>query len=152
MTFFYLDNSPEKQYLRAENYYKRIFGNKQKVNKIKMMNGDKKIRIGYISANFNDHPVMKVMESIFKDHDKNCFEVYAYSLVDFEDNYTKKIKKYFSSFKSIGSSPLKDAINIIRSDELDIAVDLMGYTNKNRIELFNELKCIPIKTSILFQF
>ena len=148
MTFFYLDNSPEKQYLRAENYCKKLFENKQKINTMKRINNKKRIKIGYISANFNDHPVMKIMESIFKGHDQNSFEIYAYSLVDFEDKYTKKMKKYFKSYKSITSLSLKDAIKTIRSDEIDIAVDLMGYTNKNRIELFNE-RVAPIQINYL---
>ena len=48
-----------------------------------------------------------------------------------------KVKKYFHSFKNIASLSLLEMIQIIRSDELDIAVDLMGYTKRNKIELFN---------------
>ena len=72
MTFFYLDSSPKKQYLRALYYSEKVFGNRKIINKIKIKK-HKKIRVGYLSANFNDHPVLKIMESIFKCHDKNIF-------------------------------------------------------------------------------
>lgn len=147
MTFFYLDSSPKKQYLRALYYSDKVFGNRKNINKVKT-NKNKKIRIGYLSANFNDHPVLKIMESIFKNHDKNSFEIYAYNLHPGEDECTKKVKKYFHSFKNIASLSLQEMIQIIRSDELDIAVDLMGYTKRNKIELFNT-RIAPIQINYL---
>ena len=147
MTFFYLDSSPKKQYLRALNYSEKVFGNRKNINKIKIKK-NKKIRVGYLSANFNDHPVLKIMESIFKNHDKTRFEIYAYNLHPGEDERTKKAKKYFESFKNISSLPLQEMIKIIRSDELDIAVDLMGYTKRNKMELFNT-RIAPIQINYL---
>ncbi len=147
ITFFYLDSSPKKQYLRALCYSDKVFGNRKNINKIKTKK-NKKIRIGYLSANFNDHPVLKIMESIFKNHDKNSFEIYAYNLYPGEDEWTKKIKKYFQSFKNIASLSLHEMVKIIRSDELDIAVDLMGYTKRNKMELFNS-RIAPIQINYL---
>ncbi len=148
MQFFYLDSSPEKQFLRAKNFCKKKFGDIQKINEFKIKKENKKIKIAYISANFNDHPVSKVMEPIFAGHDKTIFELYAYSLSDNEDEVTKTLKKYFHSFKILSSLPLKDVLNKIRSDKLDIAVDLMGYTRRNRIEIFNE-RIAPIQINYL---
>ena len=148
MTFFYLDSSPKKQYLRAQNFSKEIFGDIQKTNKMPIKINKKKIRVGYISSNFNDHPVLKVMDSIFKGHDKTSFEIYAYYLFEHDDDNTKKVKKYFDSFKNIASLNNKEMIKTIRSDELDIAVDLMGYTNRNRAEIFNA-RIAPIQISYL---
>ena len=147
MTFFYLDSSPKKQYLRALNYSEKVFGNRKNINKIKIKK-NKKIRVGYLSANFNDHPVLKIMESIFNSHDKTRFEIYAYNLHPGEDEMTKKVKKYFQSFKNIASLSIQDMIKIIKSDELDIAVDLMGYTNRNKMELFNT-RIAPIQINYL---
>ena len=148
MTFFYLDSSPKKQYLRAQNFSKKVFGDIQKINKIPIKINKKKIRVGYISANFNDHPVLKVMNSIFKGHDKTSFEIYAYYLFKNDDDNTKKVKKYFDSFKNIASLSNKEMIKIIRSDELDIAVDLMGYTNRNKANIFNA-RIAPIQINYL---
>ena len=148
MTFFYLDSSPQKQYWRATNFSKKVFGVNQKVNKIPIKINKKKIRVGYISSNFNDHPVLKVMDSIFKGHDKNNFEIYAYYLFEHEDDNTKEVKKYFDSFTNIASLTSKEIVKIIRSDELDIAVDLMGYTNRNKAEIFNA-RIAPIQINYL---
>ena len=147
MTFFYLDSSPKKQFLRALCYSDKVFGNRKNINKIKIKK-NKKIRVGYFSANFNDHPVLKIMESIFKSHDKTSFEIYAYNLHPGEDEMTIKVKKYFQSFKNIASLSLQEMIKIIKSDELDIAVDLMGYTNRNKMELFNT-RIAPIQINYL---
>jgi predicted O-linked N-acetylglucosamine transferase (SPINDLY family) len=148
MTFFYLDSSPQKQFLRAQNFYKKVFGNIQKINKIPLKTNKKKIRVGYISSNFNDHPVLKVMDSIFKGHDKTNFEIYAYYLFKHDDDDTKKVKKHFNSFKNISALTVNEMIKIIRSDELDIAVDLMGYTNRNRADIFNA-RIAPIQINYL---
>jgi len=145
LTFFYLDCSPKKQYIRALNFSKRL-GGIQKIN-IKSQN-NKKIKIGYISANFNDHPVSKIMETIFINHDKKKFEIHAYSLNNLEDKITKKIKINFNSFSCISSLSIKEAVTKIRSENLDIAVDLMGYTNKNMIKIFNE-RIAPIQINYL---
>tara|TARA_B100000886_G_scaffold321046_1_gene262970 strand:- start:522 stop:2414 length:1893 start_codon:yes stop_codon:yes gene_type:complete len=147
MTFFYLDSSPKKQYIRAQYYSEKVFGIGKNINKIKIKK-NKKIRVGYLSANFNDHPVLKIMESIFKSHDNNSFEIYAYNLHPCEDENTKRVKKYFKSFKNIASFSLQKMIKIIRSDEIDIAVDLMGYTKRNKMELFYN-RIAPIQINYL---
>ena len=135
LTFFYLDCSPKKQYARAINFSKKIGGG----NKIKLQSkNNKKIKIGYISANFNDHPVSKIMETILINHDKEKFEIHAYSLNNVEDKITKNLKNLFNSFSCISPLSIKEAVTKIRSDNLDIAVDLMGYTNKNMIKIFME--------------
>jgi predicted O-linked N-acetylglucosamine transferase (SPINDLY family) len=145
LTFFYLDYSPKKQYLRALNFSKRI-GGMQK-NNLQSEN-NKKIKIGYISANFNDHPVSKIMETIFINHDKKKFEIHAFSLNNVEDKITKKLKINFNSFSCISSLSIKEAVTKIRLENLDIAVDLMGYTNKNMIKIFNE-RIAPIQINYL---
>ena len=145
LTFFYLDSSPKKQYIRALNFSKRLGAIQKKVFQSKT---NKKIKIGYISANFNDHPVSKIMETIFINHDKKKFEIHAYSLNNVEDKITKKLKINFNSFSCISSLSIKEAVTKIRLENLDIAVDLMGYTNKNMIEIFNE-RIAPIQINYL---
>ena len=145
LTFFYLDCSPKKQYIRALNFSKRLGGIQK--NFIQSKN-NKKIKIGYISANFNDHPVSKIMETIFINHDKNKFEIHAYSLNNQEDKITKNLKINFNSFSCISALSIKEAVTKIRLENLDIAVDLMGYTNKNMIKIYNE-RIAPIQINYL---
>ena len=77
------------------------------------------------------------METIFINHDKKKFEIHAYSLNNVEDKITKNLKVNFKSFSCISSLSLKEAVTKIRLENLDIAVDLMGYTNKNMIRIIN---------------
>ena len=69
---------------------------------------------------------------------KKKFEIHAYSLNNVEDKITKNLKVNFKSFSCISSLSIKEAVTKIRLENLDIAVDLMGYTNKNMIKIFNE--------------
>ena len=145
LTFFYLDCSPNKQYKRALNLSKRLGGMLKNNLQLKK---NKKIKIGYISANFNDHPVSKIMETIFMYHDKKKFEIHAYSLNNVEDKITKNLKINFNSYSCISSLSIKEAVIKIRSENLDIAVDLMGYTSKNMINIFNQ-RIAPIQINYL---
>ena len=88
------------------------------------------------------------METIFINHDKKKFEIHAYSLNNVEDKITKNLKVNFKSFSCISSLSLKEAVTKIRLENLDIAVDLMGYTNKNMIKIFNE-RIAPIQINYL---
>ena len=146
LTFFYLDSSPKKQYLRALNFSKKNY--KEDSLKIKSELNNNPIRIGYISANFNDHPVAKIMETIFKNHDKSKFELFAYSLNSFEDDITQNLKKYFKKFTYIGKLNILEIVSLIRADKLNIAIDLMGYTKRNKIAIFNK-RVAPIQINYL---
>ena len=65
-----------------------------------------------------------------------------------EDEITKNLKSHFNSFSCISSLSIKAAVTKIRSDNLDIAVDLMGYTKKNMIKIFNE-RIAPLQINYL---
>ena len=133
----------QKQYIRALNYSKSWEIKKITFN-LKIIKNQNWIYI----RNFNDHPVSKIMETIFINHDKNKFEIHAYSLNNEEDKITKNLKINFNSFSCISSLSIKEAVTKIRLENLDIAVDLMGYTNKNMIKIFNE-RIAPIQINYL---
>ena len=70
------------------------------------------------------------------------------SLNNEEDKITKNLKINFNSFICISSLSIKEAVTKIRLENLDIAVDLKGFTNNNRFDLFIE-RCAPIQISYL---
>ena len=128
-----LKGDPYKELLLSRKYY---YSNYQSNNKIALGNQNKKIKIGYISADFRNHPVSLLLARVIELHDKSKFEIYAYSLVRDEDDMTLRLKKAFDKFTYIGDLIDSEAINLIRKDNINIAIDLMGYTKNARVNLF----------------
>ena len=81
-------------------------------------------------------------------HDKSRFKIYLYSFVPKEDDYTERAKKSGCIFRNITKLIDIDAVELARSDKLDIAVDLMGYTRFNRMPIFS-YRVAPIQINYL---
>ena len=134
--FLSASDNPEFHRKLSENYIKKKY-NKYSINIIKTKN--KIPKIGYFSPDFSNHPVLHLMQDTFKNHDKNNFEIYAFSFglkTRSESHY--KIKKYFKKFNYIDNISDKNVANLCREIGIDIAVDLCGHTAENRMGLFAE--------------
>ncbi len=134
--FLSASDDPEIHKKLSENYIKKNY-NKYSSNIIKTKN--KIPKIGYFSPDFSNHPVLHLMQDTFKNHDKNSFEIYAFSFglkTRSESHY--KIKKYFKKFNYIDNISDKNVANLCREIGIDIAVDLCGHTAENRMGLFAE--------------
>ena len=86
----YLEDNPSNNLKRARHFfeskYKRVSQNISYTPK-------KKIRVGYFSADFRKHAVMYLIKGLFEMHNKEQFDVYAYSLISEEDELTGELKK-----------------------------------------------------------
>lgn len=87
-----------------------------------------KIRIGYFSPDFRNHPVMHLILDIFKNHDTSKFEIYGFNHGPKEDDWTGIVKKYFHKFYNVYEKSEEDIASLSRQNKIDIAVDLCGYT------------------------
>ena len=128
-----LEGDPEKEFELAKNFYNLKFKTR-KNNNLKTKN--KKIKIGYFSADFRTHPVSILLTRVIELHAKDKFETFGYSFVDKEDDMTNRLKKGFDNFVDISKYKDEESIQLIRRDNLDIAIDLMGYTKNARVNLF----------------
>lgn len=88
----------------------------------------KKVRIGYLSADFRIHVMGYLMYEVLAGHDQNQFEIYLYSLARKEDNLTEKYRALTQHFAVLTDMPAADAAKRIAVDELDILVDLCNHT------------------------
>ena len=91
---------------------------------------------------------MYLMRRIFEFHDKNKFEILIYSFSDYQDIFTDELKKNVTKFINITNISDEEAVDIARKDELDIAVDLKGFTKNTRLSIFS-LRVAPIQISYL---
>ncbi len=96
------------------------------------------IRLGYLSANFGDHPIGHVTRSLFAAHDRARFEVHAFALRDRSAEtapFAAEHRAGFDDFHDVeGLSPRRVA-EAIREQGIDILIDLDGYTGQQTAEI-----------------
>ena len=109
----------------------------------------KKYKIAYFSPDFRNHPVIHLIKDLFKYHDKSKFEIYAFSFEpEKNDEIKKNIKKLFKEFIEVKDKSDEDIIKKSKELEIDIAIDLCGFTAFNRIKLFSK-RVAPIQINYL---
>ena len=108
----------------------------------------RKLRVGYISPDFKVHSVMYFFDSLLIGHDRNKFEIYGYGDVINPDQNTEKLIEKFDFYRNIKSVDDIDAAELIKSDSIDILVDLAGHTNRNRLGVL-AYKPAPIQVTYL---
>ncbi len=144
-----LYDSPLLQKKTSEIFIEKTFGSKKNyepfLNKIE----NKKIRIGYYSADFYSHAMTHLLVRLFELHDKSKFEIIAFSFgPEKKDEISKRIKNSFSQFLKVNSKTNKEISQLSKKLNIDIAVDLMCHTANNRIEIFSE-RCAPVQINYL---
>ena len=144
-SFLCLMGDPKKELLLSRKYY---YSNYASNKKIEFKNQNEKIKVGYISADFHTHPVSLLLARVIELHDRSKFEIYAYSLVREEDEMTSRLKKAFDKFIYIGDYTDFEAINLIRKDNINLAIDLMGYSKNACVNLFSK-RLAPKQISFL---
>jgi predicted O-linked N-acetylglucosamine transferase (SPINDLY family) len=106
---------------------------------------NKKIRIGYFSADLRNHPVSILTAELFELHDKNRFEIFAFSYgEDDKSPLRSRLNKAFSQFIDVREKKDREIAQLARDLEIDIAVDLGGHTAYNRTGIFAH-KAAPIQ-------
>lgn len=97
-------------------------------------NPGQRIRIGYLSSDFQEHPAAYLVTELLERHDRAQFEIYAYSYGPRDDGAMRqRIINAVDHFVDIAWEPDDLAIERIRSDGIDILVDLKGYTVGDRL-------------------
>lgn len=110
-----------------------------------------RIRIGYVSSDFGNHPLSHLMQSVFGMHNMGRFEVFCYSLSPDDGSFwRRKIVSEMEPGHFIDLSAFShvDAAKRIAADIIHILVNLNGYTKGARNEIF-ALKPAPIQVSYM---
>jgi FkbM family methyltransferase len=108
-----------------------------------------KIKIGYFSADFRDHPVAMLTAELYETHDRNQFEIYAFSFGrDTKDDMNLRIKAGVDHFHDVRTLSDNDIALLARTFEIDIAVDLGGHTADARMRIF-AMQVAPIQISYI---
>ena len=150
LIIYYLFDDLKIQSNNSKNYIDNQFKNYDKINNLNKKVRNKKIKIGYFSGDFHNHPVMHIMADIFKNHDERNFEIYAFSHGPDKKNnvWRKAVISYFKKFYKIYNMTNDEIINLANDNQLDIAVDLSGLTKYSRNELFYN-RVAPVQINYL---
>jgi predicted O-linked N-acetylglucosamine transferase (SPINDLY family) len=108
-----------------------------------------KIRIGYFSEDFRIHPVSLLTAELFELHDRSRFDVFAFSF-DYGSGgwMRKRLEKAFDRFIDVSELADEEIVGVTREHEIDIAVDLGGYTGGHRTSIF-AMRAAPIQLGYL---
>ena len=144
-----LDDAPERHILRAINYSKFSFPHKQLSLPKSTSEKPQRLRIGYFSADFYNHATMFLMAQIFQLHDKTQFDVFAYSYgPQTMDDMRSNIASSVHSFRDVSKLNDIQIVQLVRNDNLHIAIDLKGFTARSRLSPF-AYRLAPVQISFL---
>jgi protein O-GlcNAc transferase len=96
-----------------------------------------RIRIAYLSADFRDHPISHLLVGMFEHHDRARFETSAVTFGNAARTpLRQRLENAFESFVDVRAKSDADVADMLRKNEIDIAVDLMGPTEDARPGIF----------------
>lgn len=108
-----------------------------------------KIRIAYLSADFHRHATSYLMAGMFECHDKNKFETVALSFGAGDDSALRqRLENAFDQFIDVSQKSDEEIAALIRDLEIDIAVDLKGFTQDARPNILAG-RAAPVQVSYL---
>ena len=109
---------------------------------------ERRLRIGYISADFRAHAVASFLEPIFRHHDRQNFQIHCYAEVQRPDAVTQRFVEIADVWRSTLDIPDAAVSGQIRADQIDVLIDLAGHTGGNRM-LVLARKPAPIQITYL---
>jgi predicted O-linked N-acetylglucosamine transferase (SPINDLY family) len=106
-----------------------------------------RLRIGYLSADFRNHPVAHLITDVIASHDRERFEVFLYSYGPLTDDKEQRaLRELADDFVVINDMDDDEAARRIRDDRIAVLIDLTGYTTHARCGI-NALRPAPVIAS-----
>ena len=142
-------NSAELQRKAAEIYALARHPLDNALPKIAKRSRREKIRIGYFSADFREHPTAFLTAELFERHNRSQFEVTAFAFgLDTRDSMRQRLEAAFDKFIDVRTRSDRDVALLARNLEIDIAVDLGGFTADSRTNIF-AMRAAPLQVNYL---
>jgi protein O-GlcNAc transferase len=111
----------------------------------------RRLRIGYVSGDFQQHPVGFLLARVLEAHDHKGFEIFCYANSANVDDVTERLKRAADHWRGIVGLSDADCAAMIQRDRIDILIDLSGHSAKNRLPMF-ALRPAPVQASWLGYF
>jgi protein O-GlcNAc transferase len=108
-----------------------------------------RLRVAYLSADFNEHPTAYLTAGLFEQHDKSRFEITALSFGQNDNSPARRrLEAAFEHFIDVRDNSDQEIAELMRRSEIDIAVDLMGFTKDNRLGVASR-RAAPVQVNYL---
>jgi predicted O-linked N-acetylglucosamine transferase (SPINDLY family) len=108
-----------------------------------------RLRIGYFSADFHGHATMHLIAEMLERHDRDRFELVAFSYgPEKDDDWQRRVVGACDRFIDVRAKPDQAVATLARDLEIDIAIDLKGFTEDARTGIFAE-RAAPVQVSYL---
>ena len=138
-------------YLSVAKKFRKNCNLKKKISiKYQYTKEPKKLRVGFVSADFGNHPGGYFTLSTLRELKKKNFELIAFSTIDRSDSFSGHFKKLFSEWNSIQNQKDEKVVESIYKKGIHILIDLQGHSSKNRLPIFIH-KAAPIQATWLGQ-
>ena len=111
----------------------------------------RRLRVGYVSADFRQHAVSYFVEQVFTHHDAARVEVFAYSASATRDAVTGRIEALVEHWVPVVGLTDQKLRDRIEADQIDVLIDLSGHTAQNRLGVF-ALRVAPVQAHWLGYF
>lgn len=109
---------------------------------------DRRLRIGYVSPDFREHPVTRFMLPLLEHHSSNEVEIFGYADVPRPDSLTEAIRSKCDHWRDITMLSDAQLASRVRDDKIDILVDLAAHSGRNRLLAFAR-KPAPVQITYL---
>ena len=149
-TLLSLIDDPEIHKKVAEIYVEDKYPSNHLLGQIKKYSQHQKIRLGYFSSDFREHAVSYLIAELFEMHDQSQFELYAFSFSanNQDDAMQQRIQKAFNHFIDVSKMSDQEVALLAREYEIDIGIDLAGFTQGSRTQIF-AYRAAPIQISYI---
>jgi predicted O-linked N-acetylglucosamine transferase (SPINDLY family) len=106
----------------------------------------RRIVLGYVSSDFKQHSAAYAVRPVLQNHDKSRFEVICYSGAPNQDDVTASFRQITDQWRDISQWSDERLADTIRTDKVDILIDLSGHSGGNRLRTFAR-KPAPIQVT-----
>ncbi|WP_109117104.1 tetratricopeptide repeat protein [Azospirillum sp. TSO22-1] len=96
----------------------------------------RRLRVGYVSADFRSHSVARFLEPLLLNHDRGRVEVFCYANVTRPDGLTARLQGLADHWRNIVGRSDAEAADMVRADGIDALIDLSGHTGGQRLGIF----------------
>jgi protein O-GlcNAc transferase len=108
----------------------------------------RRLRVGYVSADFNDHPAGRNFLPLLREHARDSFEIFCYSNTTARSTLTERYQAASCAWREIAGAADDATAQMIREDRIDLLVDLSLHSAGNRLLLFAR-KPAPVQAAFI---
>jgi protein O-GlcNAc transferase len=109
---------------------------------------ERRLRVGYVSPDLYHHAIMKYLPGVLEHHDRSQVEIFLYDVGGKPDDHTENVRRVADTYRTLPDVGGEALAEQVRSDAIDILIDLAGHTMGSPYLAFAE-KPAPVQVSWL---